>query len=299
MQRRAFALIFSLGWMLAFFSSTASAQYQLTNLVSNQFHQGAQDDPLIVNAWGMARGATSPWWISDEGSGWSTLYNAQGVKQGLVVEIPGAPGVSVGQPTGMVFNPSTSGEFPVQGSPAIFLFDSQDGTISAWAPAAGLFNAQIMVDNSGSKASYTALAITNHPSGNFLYAVDNANNQVDIYDGSFAFTGTFAIDPSIPSGFSVFGIRDINGTVYVSFAANNGGPGGFIDTYKEDGTLIGNFTQGSPLNQPWGFALAPANFGPLSNALLVSNNTNTETINGFNAKGKFVDTLRFTPGNAR
>jgi uncharacterized protein (TIGR03118 family) len=94
----------------------------------------------------------------------------------------------------------------------------------------------------------------------------------------------------------VFGIRDINGTVYVSFAANNGGPGGFIDTYKEDGTLIANFAQGFPLNQPWGFAMAPANFGPLSNTLLVSNNTNTGTINGFNAKGQFVDTVKRTPG---
>jgi uncharacterized protein (TIGR03118 family) len=103
--------------------------------------------------------------------------------------------------------------------------------------------------------------------------------------------GTFQPDSSIPSGFSVFGIRDINGTVFVSFAANNGGPGGFIDTYKEDGTLIGTFAKGFLLNQPWGFALAPANFGPLSNTLLVSNNTNTGTINAFNARGQFLDTL--------
>ena len=296
MQRCQFALIFSLGVMLAFFSSTALAQYRLTNLVSNQFGQAANDDPLMVNAWGMARSATGPWWLSDNLSGWSTLYNAQGVKQGLVVSVPAAPGIAVGTPTGIVLNPSTSGEFAVQGQAAPFIFDTLDGTISAWSPGVAPFAAQIVVNNTASKASYTGLAVTNNASGNSLFAADNANNVVDIYDGTFTLTGTFAADPSIPVGFSVFGIQDINGTVYVSFAANNGGPGGFIDTYKENGTLIASFAQGSPLNQPWGFALAPANFGRLSNTLLVSNNNNTGTIVAFNAKGQFVGTLTETPG---
>ena len=292
MQRRAFPLIFSLGLVLAFFSSTAWAQYHLTNLDSNQFGHAQADDPLIVNAWGLARGETSFWWLSDQGSGWSTLYNGAGVKQGLVVSVPAAANIPVGSPTGMIFNPSTTGEF--KGAP--FIFDSLDGTISAWEPGVNRFAAQLIIDNSANKASYTALAVTNSPSGNSLFAVDNTNNQVNIYDGNFTLKGTFAPDPSIPSGFSAFGIRDINGTVFVAFAANNGGPGGFIDTYKEDGTLIGTFAQGFPLNQPWGFALAPANFGPLSNTLLVSNNTDRGTINAFNAKGQFVGTLKATPG---
>jgi uncharacterized protein (TIGR03118 family) len=290
---RAFSVIFSLA--LAFFSNTASAQYQLTNLDSNQFNSAKADDPLVVNAWGLARSATSPWWVSDQGSGWSTLYDGTGAKQGLVVSVPAATGSSVGQPTGMVFNPSTTGEFAVQGKPAIFIFDSLDGSISAWAPGVTLFAAQKVIDDSANKASYTALAITNHPSGNSLFAVDNVNDVVNIYDGSFTKTGTFQPDNSIPTGpngFSVFGIRDINGTVFVAFAANNGGPGGFVDMYKEDGTLLGTLSKGFPLNQPWGFALAPANFGHLSNTILVSNNTNTGTINAFNSKGQFVGTLR-------
>ena len=113
MQRRAFPLIVSLGVVLAFFSSTALAQYKLTNLDSNQFGNAQADDPLIVNAWGIARSATGPWWLSDQGSGWSTLYNGAGVKQGLVVSVPAAAGMPVGQPTGIVVNPSTSGEFAV------------------------------------------------------------------------------------------------------------------------------------------------------------------------------------------
>lgn len=296
MQRRAFAVIFSFGLLVTYFPSTALAQYQLTNLDSNQFHHAQADDPLIVNAWGMARSAGSPWWISDEGSGWSTLYNAQGVKQGLVVSVPAAAQIPVGSPTGIVFNPSTTGEFAVQGQQSIFIFDSLDGVISGWAPGVSRFAAQLVTDNSVNKASYTSLAITNYPSGNSLFAVDNANNVVEIYDGTFTLKGTFAADPSIPSDFSAFGIQDINGTVYVTFAANNGGPGGFIDTYKEDGTLIGTFAKGFPLNQPWGFAWAPANFGRLSNTLLVSNNTDTGTINAFNAKGQFVGTLRGRSG---
>lgn len=298
MQRRAFALIFMLGLVLVFSSSVALAQYQLTNLVSNQFGQAKHDDPLSVNAWGLARGANTPWWVADNGNGWSTLYNGAGVKQGLEVEIPPAPGAGpIGLPTGVVWNPSQSGEFQVQDWQTFFIFDTLDGTISAWAPGLTLFDAApTPVDNSKSGASYTALAVTNKPSGNFLFAADNANNRVDIYNGTFIHTGTFAADPAIPSGFSVFGIRDIDGKVFVSFADSSGGPGGFIDVYNEDGTLVGPFAKGAPLNQPWGFAAAPSNFGPLSNTLLVSNNTNNGAIHAFNAKGQFVGTIKDATG---
>jgi uncharacterized protein (TIGR03118 family) len=282
----------SLGLVLAFSSNTALAQYKLTNLVSNQFGHAANDDPLIANAWGMARSPGSPWWISDNTSGWSTLYDGNGVKVGLNVLIPTTPG-AIGSPTGIVWNTSKVGEF--HGAP--FIFVSLDGTITAWEPGVTLSPAQVVVPSSGG-ASFSGLAITANPKGtpNFLFAADNANNVVDIFDGTFTLKGTFAADPSIPTGpngFSVNGIRDINGIVFVAFAANNGGAGGFIDKYKEDGTLIGTFAQGDPLNQPWGFALAPANFGPASNTLLVSNNVNkTGQINAFNAAtGQFVATL--------
>src|SRR6516225_1967609 len=283
----------SLGLVLAFSSTTALAQYKLTNLVSNQVGHATNDDPLIVNACGMALRPGSPWWISDNLSGWATLYDCNGAKVSLNVSIlPATPG-AIGTPTGMVFNTSQAGEFA--GAP--FIFVALDGTISAWEPGVTRSPAQIVVPHVGG-ASFTGLAITAHPKGtpNFLFAADNANNVIDIFDGNFVLKGTFAADPSIPTGpngFSVNGIRDIGGTVFVAFAANDGGAGGFIDTYKEDGTLIGTFAQGAPLNQPWGFAVAPANFGPLSNTLLVSNNVNkTGTINAFNpATGQFVATL--------
>src|ERR1700732_609601 len=138
MQRRTVALTFGLALALVFVSSTAMAQYQLTNLVSNQSGVAPHTDPLIVNAWGLVHAPGSPWWVSDNNSGWSTLYNAAGVKQGLRVLIPTAgngPDLPTGAngpglPTGIVASASTTKEFQVQGWPSIFLFATLDGTIS-------------------------------------------------------------------------------------------------------------------------------------------------------------------------
>lgn len=290
MQRRTFVLAACLGLLLIVGSSVAVAQYQLHNLVSNQIGQAKHIDPLLVNAWGLAYGPGGPFWISDQGSGWSTLYDGAGNAESLKVEIPTASGGSVGSPTGIVFNGSS--EFQVQGQSTFFVFVTLDGTISAWAPGGDLNNASIAVDNSGSGAVYTGLAITNKPSGNFLYAADVANSKVDIYDGTFTFVKSFT-DPGVPAGFTPFGISDINGQVYVAFADSTGGPGGVIDIFGEDGTFVKTLIQGKPLNQPWGFAVAPRNFGPLSNALLISNNTNHGTINAFNlGTGQFVGTIK-------
>lgn len=297
--RRTFPVTYFVGLLLIFVSHSALAQYQLTSLDSNQVGKATQPaDPQSVNAWGLARAPQSPWWVNDNGSGWATIYNGKGVKQGLEVEIPPAPSAGpIGLPTGIVWNPSKT-EFQVQGWQTFFIFDTIDGTISAWAPGLAQFDAEIAVDNSGSKASYTGLAVTNKASDNFLFAADNANNKVEIYDGSFKLKSTFASDPAIPAGFSVFGIRDIGGKVFVTFAATSGSEGGFVDVYSESGSLLkSSFIHGAPLNQPWGIALAPSNFGPLSNAVLISNNTNTGTINAFNPNtGAFVGTIKDTTG---
>jgi uncharacterized protein (TIGR03118 family) len=295
MQRRKIAFTIGLGLAVLLVSSAALAQYQLTNLDSNQIGGAKHIDPLQVNGWGLAYGTGGPFWVSDQGSGWSTLYNGQGVKQGLEVLIP-ATGSGPGQPTGIVFNGSQ--DFQVQGWPAIFLFDSLDGSISGWAPQSNFNDAIIAVNNSASGAVYTALAITNRPSGNLLYAADLANNVVDVYDGGFNLVNTFT-DTSLPAGYGPFGIQDINGLLYVSFALASTAPSGQIDVFQEDGTLVKVLAKGAPLNQPWGFAVAPGNFGPLSNTLLVSNNTNSGTINAFNIQtGQFVGTVKDTNGKA-
>ncbi len=150
----------------------------------------------------------------------------------------------------------------------------------------------IVVDNSANKASYTGLAITSKPTGNFLYAADTANNQIDMYDGTFTFVKSFG-DPAATSNFSVFGIQDINGLVYVSYAVPGVGAGGLIDLFTENGTFVKTLIQGPILNQAWGIAAAPGSFGPLSNTLLVSNNSLAGTINAFDPiTGKFVGTIK-------
>lgn len=204
-------------------------------------------------------------------------------------------------PTGIVFNPSTSNEFQVDNWQSIFIFATLDGTISGWSFLTKTPNdAIIAVDNSGSGASYTGLAITNRPSGNILYAADNAHNKIDMFNsisGNFHFMGSFS-DPTLPEHFSVFGIRDINGLVYAAFADSTGGPGGFIDVFSESGILLTTAAHGAPLNQPWGLAAAPKNFGPLSNTLLVSNNTNSGTINAFDPlTQQLVGRVKDTGGN--
>ena len=289
---RVLAHAFFAGLMLVLFSSMATAQYKLTNLVSNQKGVAAHTDPLLVNAWGLAYGPGGPFWISDNGSGWSTLYTAAGVEEGLKVLIPTAGGDGPGSPTGIVFNGSS--DFNVQGWPAIFLFATLDGTISGWAPQSNANDAIVAVTTPG--AVYTGLAISSNTSGNFLFAADNANNKVDVFDSTFKLVNSFT-DTTLPAGFAPFGIQDFGGLLYVSFASPSGASGGYIDIYSEGGILLKRLAQGGLLNQPWGFAIAPKNFGPLSNTLLVSNNTNNGIINAFNSvTGQFVGTIRDTTG---
>ncbi len=277
-------------------AASAFAQYQVTNLVSNQVHQANHDDPLLANAWGLVYGPGGAFWISDQASGWSTLYDGKGNKQKLVVAIPTASGAGPGQPTGIVFSNPKSGDFQVQGWPAIFLFATLDGTISGWAPQSNPNAAIIAVNNSASGSMYTGLAISSRPSGNYLYAADIANNKVDVYDNSFNLVTSFT-DSTLPAGTAPFGIQDINGLVYVSFAPTNEAPTGYVDIFEEDGTFVRQLIAGNRLAQPWGFAVAPKNFGPLSNTLLVSNNTNSGTINGYNINtGAFVGTVKDASG---
>jgi uncharacterized protein (TIGR03118 family) len=296
MQRHRSAFTICLGLAVILVSSAALAQYQLTNLDSNQAKTAKVMDPLQVNGWGLARSAGGPFWVSDQGSGWSTIYNGQGVKQGLEVLIPSFNGAGPGQPTGIVFNGSS--DFQIGGWDTHFLFATLDGTISGWAPQTNANDAVIAVNNWAAGASYTGLAITNHPSGNLLYAANIAQNVVEVYDGSFTLVNTFT-DTTLPAGYAPFNVADINGLVYVTFALTNLAPSGQIDIFQEDGTFVKVLAQGEPLNQPYGLAVAPSNFGPLSNTLLVGNNLNRPgTISGFNLEtGHFVGTLKDSIGN--
>jgi len=306
MQVRKIAVAACLGLGLLMVSAPAQAQYHLTNLVSNQLDAHAPTvDPLLANPWGLARSSGSPWWLSDNDTGWSTLYNAAGTEESLKVVVPTAGngpveatgGNGPGTPTGIVFNGSKT-DFQVSGASSSFIFATLDGTISAW-PGTNKNLATLVYPTSTNPApstanppSYTGLAITSNASGNYIYAADNANNQIDMFDGSFNLVKSFG-DPAVPSTLSVFGVQDIGGWVYVTYAVPNVGAGGYVDIFKEDGTFVKTLIQSDRLNQAWGIALAPSNFGPLSNTLLVSNNSVDGTINGFDPMtGKFVRTIR-------
>ncbi len=278
-----------LGLML---SGRAVAQhYTITPLDTDITGKAKNIDPLLKNAWGLAYAPTGAFWVSDEASGWSTLYDGSGNIQSLKVVVPPTSGTGAGSPTGIVYNGST--EFAIDSWTSVFLFATLDGTISGWSgfdPSTAL----IAVRQTG--AVYTGLAITNYGSGNSLFAADSANNKVDVYDGSFNLVNSFT-DSTIPSGFTPFGIQDIAGQVYVAYAATNGGPGGYIDIFTEAGVFVKRFAQGSPLNQPWGLAVAPSTFGALSGTLLVSNNATNGYIVGYNqTTGKLVGAVTNSAG---
>lgn len=255
--------------------------YAQHNLVSDGFVPADHINSDVVNAWGLVAGPTTPWWIVDNGTGKSTLYNVATGAFPLTVTVPGAGGEQ-GNPTGIVFN-GGSGFVVNNGagtSAARFIFASEDGTLSAFrgVPVVTVVpNAQAPAHG----AIYKGLAIDSDTNGQFLYATDFHNGAVDIFDASFhavTIPGAFT-DPTLPAGFAPFGIQNINGTIYVTYALRDeeteddvAGPGnGFVDAFTTSGVLIRRVASMGELNSPWGLALAPADFGRFSGDLLVGN----------------------------
>ena len=286
-SRRTLACLASLVIIVGLIPSPAAAQYAITNLVSNQKGKAKHQDKALVNAWGMSFFPGSPFWISDNGTGLSTLYDNQGVKQSLVVTIPPASGTGLGSPTGQVANGTK--DFKVSGNPALFIFATMDGTISGWNSG----SSAVIAVRAPSGTVYSGLAIGQSKGANFLFAADEAHNKVDIYNGSFKLVRSFT-DKKL-SGFNPYGIQNINGQLFVTFVNSLYG-NGVVDIFDTTGKLIKTFTKSTHLNAPWGVALAPKNFGPASNALLVGN-LGDGRINAFNAKtGQFMTQLKGTTG---
>ena len=256
--------------------------YTIHNLVSDGAVPAPHVDPNLKNGWGVAFNPNGFQWVADNGTGKATLYDGNGVPQSLVVAIPG-PGGAQGAPTGIVF--SSSNDFMVtKGSvsgPSRFIFATEDGTISGWAPNVDPTHAILAVDSSASNAVYKGLALAANGNGNFLYAADFHNGKIAVFDNKFhpaTLPGNFS-DPHLPPGFAPFGIQNLNGNLYVSYAKQNAelhddvaGPGlGFVNIFNANGQLIRRIASRGSLNAPWGLALAPADFGIFSNSLLVGN----------------------------
>lgn len=277
--------------------------YRQTNLVADASGSSATTvDASLVNAWGIAFGPTGILWVSNNGTGTSTLYDGTGVKQSLTVSIPGAGLLSPGVPTGVTFNSSTDFVIPGAG-PALFIFAGEDGSISAWNKSTGSA-AQLMVDRSANGAVYKGITVATSGNTNALYATDLKNRHIDMFDASFTFVKSFT-DEDIPAGFAPFGITNVGNQLYVTFAKQlgpdntNDAPGvgnGFVDVFNADGTLARQFASHGTLNSPWGVVVAPTSFGAFGGDILVGNFGDGH-IGAYNrTTGSFIDLLRDTNG---
>ena len=261
--------------------------YIETNLVSNDTSvvPATNMDSHLKNAWGIAASPAGPFWIADNGTGSSTLYNGTGTPQSLVVKIPSPAGnTSTSAPTGIVFNSSTDFAVSTPGktaaAPSLFLFSTEDGTISGWSPKVNSTNAILAVDHSASGAVYKGLALASSSSGNRLYATNFRAGTVEVFDSNFnpaSLAANAFQDSKIPKGYAPFGIANVGGNLMVTFAKQNSakhddtsGKGhGFVDLFSPDGSLISRVARRGTLNSPWGIAVAPSTFGKFANDLLI------------------------------
>ena len=284
---------------LAFTSAVSLADsFTQTNLVSDIPGMAANTDPNLKNPWGISNSATSPFWLSDQATNLSTLYNGAGVPQALVVSIPVSPTPPNG-PTGTVFNSSTG--FVVGANPSNFIFANLNGTISAWNGSAGT-TAQVEVPSSG--AVYTGLAQASNASGTFLYAANSApGGSINVFNSTWHATtlsGNFT-DTLLPPGLVPFNVQNINGNLYVTYASLGPGgtpmPGGVVDEFDANGNFIKRIATAGDLFAPWGITLAPASFGAFSNDILIGNFGNGEILAYDATTDAFLGTLDNSSGN--
>jgi uncharacterized protein (TIGR03118 family) len=248
-------------------SSARFDRFVLRPLVSDRA------DAELVNAWGLAASATSPWWVANEARSSSTLYAGDGRKQALTVRVPGGP-------TGIAFNGGRG--FLVRGggvaAPARFLYACEDGMIRGWAPTVPhgwSTEAEVAVDASGSGAVFRGLALA----AGRLYAADFHNDRVLVFDSRWrriVRRGAF-VDRAIPTWYAPFGIQALGGRIFVTYAwrapvnGNDAPAGGYVDEFDLDGRLVARVGTSKELDEPWGVALAPPGFGRYGGDLLVAN----------------------------
>jgi uncharacterized protein (TIGR03118 family) len=271
--------------------------YAQTNLVSNTAGAATTTDPQLLNPWGISFVPGQDFWIANNNSGTSTLYDNHGTKDaGLMVTIPGATrnpngNCSPGCPTGTVANGNSSSF-----GGGLFLFDTEDGLIASWTGASN--TATVAFDNSASGAVYKGLAELN---GAFLLAANFNAGKIEVIDRNFnltALSGSFT-DPNLPAGFAPHAIHVIGTQIYVAYAMQDGAkhdaqPGaglGQVDIFDVNGNFVRTFVAaGGRLNAPWGVVVTPATFGAFPNAILIGN-FGDGTIDAFDSTGTFLGQL--------
>ncbi|MGA7832670.1 MAG: TIGR03118 family protein [Terracidiphilus sp.] len=250
--------------------------YTQTNLVSSETGVAPVTDPDLINPWGLSRGSGTPWWVSDNATGLSTLYTGAGVKEGLVVTIPPAVTGNLGTPTGTIYNGNATSFLLTGGKPALFLFSTLDGLIVGWNSSAGALATVKTTDGS----SFTGLTSAYIGANLYLYAANFTKGRVDVYDSAFNhvdFGEERFDDDWLPRGYVPFNVQAIGNDIVVTYALHEkgelvetDGPGrGFVDIFTSEGRLLKRLEHGWWLNAPWGVALAPDDFGRYSHDLLI------------------------------
>lgn len=274
-------------------ATEAWAGYAATNLVSDIPGVARRTDFNVVNPWGIAVGSSGIIWVANNGTGTSTLYDSNGVPQSLVVSIPAsATNTDGANPTGIVFNDGTGfvvSENGLSGA-SVFIFVSEDGSISGWSPTVDADHAILAVDDGKEGSVYKGAALGESSNGLRLFVTNFHEGVVSVYDDTFTEVENSAafIDPQVPGGYAPFGIANINGLIYVTYAKQDrdkhddvpGTGNGFLAVFNTDGGLVSHLVSHGPLNSPWGLALGPDDFGNFSGKLLVGNFGDGE-IHGF------------------
>jgi uncharacterized protein (TIGR03118 family) len=257
--------------------------YRQVNLISDIAGVARITDPNLVNPWGMAAGPATPLWINDNGADVSTLYSG-GIHGSIPSIVPLVVSIPKGAPTGIVFNATSQFKITMpDGStgPATFIFDSENGVISAWMKTTPPQTAAVAPVTT-TDAVYKGLATGQSSKGPAIYASNFHAGTVDVFDGSFKplmLSPNQFTDPNLPAGYAPFGIQELNGKLFVSYAKQDSakhddeaGPGhGFVDVYSNDGVLLHRLISRGDLNSPWGLVIAPRDFGPFGGDLLVGN----------------------------
>jgi uncharacterized protein (TIGR03118 family) len=304
---------------------TEAQHYTQTNLVSNVAGQAPLEDPNLQNAWGLVASPTgSPWWVSNNADGTSTLYSISANSTGGLVatlipinpapnefvKIPNAPSQPPpGSPTGVMFNGSPTNFLLAPGAPAAFIFVTEDGTVQGWNPTVNRASAVIEVDNSqvpnaANGAVYKGSTIAEIDGHEFILAANFRSGKIDIFDTNFKpvhFSEERFDDDSIPRDFAPFNVQGVGPNIYVTYAKqdaakhdppNPGQPGdGFVDVFDRHGRLLQRLEHGNWFNAPWGVVWATPGFGEFSNTILIGN-FRGDNISAFNpVTGKFLGNM--------
>jgi uncharacterized protein (TIGR03118 family) len=288
--------------------------YKQTNLVAdtaNVMPAPAHTDKNLLNPWGIAFFPNNPFWISDNNSGFTSLYDRNGLMQGSFVVPPPAGSNLPATPTGIVANLSATG-FIVGGAPSLFIFDTEDGTISGWNGGA---NVILAVDNSmgGAGAVYKGLAMITNNGANFLLAANFRSGKVEVYNSNFMpanLPGNFT-DANLPTGYAPFGIHVITGAnsqvkIYVTYAVQDppkhdpvhAAGDGIVDVFDDNGNMVQRLVSNGDMhtNAPWGVVIPPAGFGAFAGDVLVGN-FGDGVLNAYTTGGTFIDSVRDAGGN--